>query len=429
MMVCARLPAIAPSLDASRASGVRSFASMRLASSALLAALAALAAVGCSNESEAVNPLSTKPTLGEATQAVPFTAPPAGVVTQLANNNLDVVSHDGRVFLAFRTAPSHFASPMTEMYVVSSTDQQQWTFETKIALGTDVREPRFLSFGGQLFLYFAVLGTDALAFEPQGAKVTQYQGPGQWTAPVDVFVDEFIPWRAKVMNDTPYVIGYTGGEAIYDMSGDPLAIYFLTTKDGLTLEPVVPDKPVVLEGGGSETDAVFQDDGSLIVIVRNEAGDGTGWGSKICKAEAGALGEWKCEHDPRKFDSPLVFRHEQRIFLIARRQLENDGNYDLGMRDLSPEDQTGKYLIEYSFSPKRCALWEVDPEALSVSFVLDLPSMGDTCFPGLLYAGEKRYTIYNYSSPLSAVEEGEDWDWIVAQGRDTNIYRVDLTFP
>jgi hypothetical protein len=292
-----------------------------------------------------------------------------------------------------------------------------------------VREPRFLSFDGQLFLYFAVLGTESLKFEPQGAMVTRYEGPASWSAPAPVYVDEFIPWRTKVMNGTPYVFGYTGGGAIYDMSGDPLSIHFLTTKNGFDLEPVVAGKPVVVVGGGSETDAVLQDDGSLIVVVRNEAGDETGWGSKVCRAEADDLGTWACKGDPRKYDSPLVFRHGQRIFLIGRRQLANDGIYDLERRDLAHEDQTGMYEVEYSFSPKRCSLWEVDPVELSVSFVLDLPSMGDTCFPGLLAGEDGRYVVYNYSSPLEYLEDGEDWDWIVAQGRPTNIYKLDLTIP
>lgn len=394
-----------------------------------LAALAALTLGGCTTE-ESVEPTpKPQPTLGTAEQVVPFASPPAGVVTQDANNNLDVVAHDGKVFLAFRTAPTHFASDQTEMYVVSSTDEKTWQFEAKFALGTDVREPRLLSWDGQLFLYLAVLGKNPLKFEPQGVKVAKYEGPGQWSEPVDTYEDEFILWRSKVVNGTPYAVGYVGGDNIYNMTGDPITIHFLTTQNGFDLEPVVPGKPVVQTGGGSETDFVIQDDGSLIAVTRNEAGDETGWGSKICKAAAGDFGNWHCEGDKRKYDSPLVFRHGQRIFLIGRRQLANDGLYDLGMRDLDAKGQTGKYEVEYSFSPKRCSLWEVDPKTLTVSFVLDLPSMGDTCFPGLLDKGDGKFVVYNYTSPLEAIAEGEEWKWIEGQSRPTVIYRVELTMP
>src|SRR5215471_2315342 len=43
-------------------------------------------------------------------RVVPSDGLPPEVVAQQANNNLDVVRHsDGRVYLAWRTAPSHFA--------------------------------------------------------------------------------------------------------------------------------------------------------------------------------------------------------------------------------------------------------------------------------------------------------------------------------
>jgi hypothetical protein len=58
------------------------------------------------------------------------------------------VAHEGRCFLAFRTAQRRFASDKAELYVVSSTDPERWTLEARVALGSDVREPRLLSYGG-----------------------------------------------------------------------------------------------------------------------------------------------------------------------------------------------------------------------------------------------------------------------------------------
>lgn len=68
---------------------------------------------------------------------------------------------------------------------------------------------------------------------------------------------------------------------------------------------------------------------------------------------------------------------------------------------------------------KRFSLWKVDPDALSVSFVLGLPSRGDTCFAPALGAGEHEMTVYNYTSPL----DSEDLDWFRAQGGPTIIGR------
>ena len=387
-------------------------------------ALAALASglMGCSD----LTPFLGEPEIGEPEILVPFAEPPAGVVTQTSNNNLDIVTFEGRYYLAFRTAPTHFASEKTEMYVVSSEDQETWHLETKIAWGTDLREPRFLAYDGKLLLYFAKLGKDSLKFEPQGTFITRYESPGKWTEPIE-WTDQpgFIPWRLKVVDGTAYMIGYVGGENIYEIDGEPIFVQWLKSKDGLTWEPVVPGQPTVEEGGGSETDWVFLDDGGVIAVTRNEAGDEMGWGSKICRAEAQSLGEWRCVSDPKKYDSPLLFRHGARVYLVARRNVTETGNYDLFRRDLSPKEQTLLYLFSYSLEPKRCSLWEVDPEERKVHFVLDLPSFGDTCFPSQLPVSRSDYEIYNYTSPL----DGDDVDWFVGQGLPSSIYRIRLSLP
>jgi len=356
---------------------------------------------------------------------VPSDGLPAEVMDQNSNNNLDVVRHDGRIYFAFRTAPNHFAGTDTVLYVVSSDDEQSWRFETKIALATDLREPRFLSFDGKLFLYFAVLGANPVSFDPQGMKVTERLSDGTWTAPDWFYQPGFIPWRAKVVGGVPYLVTYVGGGNIYNGSGAPLEIHFLTTQDGRTFAPVVPGQPKILEGGGSEADFVFQDDGSLVAVVRNEAGDATGFGSKICRAEAGDLGNWHCVADPKKYDSPLVFRHGQDIYLIGRRNISPTGDYDLMMRNLSMMDQNLLYEVDYWNKPKRCSLWKVDPTALSVSFLVDLPSKGDTCFASTWQPTADRYVIYNYTSPLGGTD---DPTWMQGQLQATEIYRLVLDF-
>jgi hypothetical protein len=357
-------------------------------------------------------------------QLVPSPALPPEVVPQTSNNNLDVVEHDGELFFAFRTAPTHFASTETHLYVMSSPDGDVWQHEATFAMGTDLREPRFLSWNGQLWLFFAVLGKDPLDFEPQGTMVSRYEGPGRWSEPEPFYEKGFIPWRAKVLDGVPYIIGYVGGENIYDPARKPIYIHWLTTADGVDWEPVVPGQPVVQTGGGSETDFVFLDDGALIAVQRNEKGDELGWGSKICRAEPGALGQWQCVGDPRKFDSPLLFRQGADIWLVARRNLNGTGNYDLGLRDLTPEEQTNRYEVDYSTHRKRCSLWKVDPDLLKVDFVQDLPSKGDTCFPSMLRMTPQSVELYNYSSPVY----GADLPWIGGQLNETRIYRMLLTF-
>ena len=383
----------------------------------VLALLAALA--GCHGSPD------NAPTLSDLDMVVPSGALPAEVELQNANNNLDAIFHEGRFYLAFRTGPTHFASPEVVLYVLSSTDRRTWTYEAEFSLCRDLREPRLLSFDGRLFLYFAVLGTSPVGFEPGWMMATERRGPGDWTEPEMFHEEGFIAWRTKTIEGTPYMLAYKGGENIYELGSDPIEVHWLTTRNGFDWTPVVPGRPVVLKGGNSETDFVFLQDGSLLAVSRNEAGDEMGWGMKICRAAAEDLGEWECVADPKKYDSPLLFRHRDDVYLIGRRNLTGTGDYDLYYRHLPFFLQTLAYELDYWFRPKRCALWRVDSQTLSVEHMLDLPSCGDTCFPATVPLGGGRYLIYNYTSPL----DGTDPFWLQGQLGPTHIYSVVLTIP
>ena len=84
---------------------------------------------------------------------VPSNPLPAEVGLDHANNNVEIIFHQGRLFMAWRQAETHFASPDVKMQVVSSEDEGvTWAYETTIAIGTDVREPRFVSIEGYQIL-------------------------------------------------------------------------------------------------------------------------------------------------------------------------------------------------------------------------------------------------------------------------------------
>ena len=383
---------------------------------------------------------SNEPAISGLSWVVPSAGLPAEVTLGGSNNNLDVAEHQGRVFLAFRTSENHFASPGTVLWVVSSDDQSTWRHEGHFAMGTDLREPRFLAWQGRLWLYFGVLGKDPADFEPQGARAAEYKGVGQWDGPkkvLDLGNGGFIPWRIRVLADgRPVMIGYDGGENVYASGGGKIRVQLLTTSDGWTWTALVPGKPVVREGGGSEADFAIEDDGALVAVIRNEAGEigdchgsaeGVCFGAWVCRAEPGAWADWTCTHDPRKYDSPLMLRAGGQSWLIGRRSLGNEGLFDLGAPAKTIADVYTSYQLAWWSAGKRCALWRVDSKSGSVSFVLDLPSAGDTCFASALpVAGEARaFTVYNYTSPLDD-RSRLDIKWLQGQLGQTRIYRARL---
>jgi hypothetical protein len=219
------------------------------------------------------------------------------------------------------------------------------------------------------------------------------------------------------------VVAYGGADQMYELFGDPMRVELFVTENGRDLVPANAARPAVSEGGGSEADFTLNDAGELFAVVRNEAGDDTGYGSKICAAPADDVTSWSCRTDPRKFDSPLVFRHDGEIYLVARRNVTPSGAYDLdwGFGLV----RAGRNQIEYANQAKRCSLWRIDQEERRVAFVLDLPSRGDTCFPGVVHGpGAGEVTVYDYSSDI----DGPELPWRIGQRRPTFIYRHVLRF-
>jgi hypothetical protein len=59
---------------------------------------------------------------GQPIWVVPSEGLPAEVEPMAANNNVDIAFHRGRLYLAWRSAPSHFASKAVKIYIVSCAD-------------------------------------------------------------------------------------------------------------------------------------------------------------------------------------------------------------------------------------------------------------------------------------------------------------------
>lgn len=371
-------------------------------------------------------------TIVETRRIVPSEGLPPEARAQTSNNNLDVIRFEGRVYLAFRTGPSHFASPEVRMHLVSSEDEITWRHERSYVRSTDLREPRFLEVGGSLFLYLAELGANPGDFEPMGTLVSERSADGSWADPVALpELANAIAWRTRTetIEGTPthFMLAYYGGEMIYDFLEEPMIrVDLLTTIDGRTWTAFDPAHRTLYVGGASETDFSVGAGGELVGVMRNEAGDAvSGFGSRVCHAMPGALAEWSCVSDPRKFDSPLMFFHDGEHYLVGRRNVTETGNYDLMTDERTHLRRALANQIAYRNAPKRCALWRYVPEEEGFGFVLDLPSRGDTCFPGRLDgARPDEIVIYNYTSD----PEGPDVAWGVGQEGPTYIDRHVLRF-
>jgi len=367
-----------------------------------------------------------KPVVAPPITVVPSDGLPPQVVDNRSNNNVHVIRHAGRIYMVFRTAKWHIASEDARLYVVSSRDQVHWRFEGAFQYGRDLREARLMWWRGRLYLYFALLGANPAAFEPGGTMATRELAPGRWTPPRRILFDDFIPWAVKLHRGAPYMLGYTGGGGTFTPKPPDKKVFWLTTSDGFHWRPVDPARPVVYKGQCGETDFLFRADGSLVTACQTENNDRLGWGAKVCTAPPGHSSRWTCRGDTRRLDSPFLFQHRGAVYVIARRQPFFNGDYDLHYDWLPNRDaKFALYDASYAGTPKRCAVWRIDPRSRKFEPVIDIPGHGDTCYPAVIPLSPDRYLVYNYTSPLNYPDE--PWGTALLHG-PTLIYRTILTF-
>lgn len=347
---------------------------------------------------------------------VPGPGLPEDLEVYASNNVIDLVQFEDRTYLAFRTAPTHYAYEHARLVLLSSPDRRTWTREHEFMLDTDLREPRFLVFQGRLFLYFLKCGRNPLAFEPQGSFVTERQADGSWTPPEPIYKPGYVVWRARTHDGLAYMSVYNG-VGMYSITAPPGEVRLLTSGDGRNWK-AISDAPQVNASGAEEGDFEFDADGNLVAMVRLEM-----LGSMVCTAPKEDLGCWTCGFTPHKFDGPFLFRRGQDFYVIARRGV--DGAFNRGADFLPATLERLYYLLRYSQTRKRTTLYKLDPGAREMHPLLDFPSCGDTAYAAMIpLDAHSYYTVY-YSTPY----DGPDWPWTLGQVIGCHIYQTTLTFP
>ena len=336
---------------------------------------------------------------------------PVEITPAASNNNVDIHFFQDRLFIAWRSSPTHFAGDETTMWIMSSADQgATWEYETHIAMDADVREPRFVSSEDMLQFSYFEAGTNPAAFEPKQLWRI-FRQAGQWSSP-EVFGEEkSVLWDIKYRNGLFYMTTYDGGHYSAD---EPVYVRFWSSLDGIDWS-FVNGKEAVYVGGVSEVAFEFDSVGNLWAVGRNEDGDETGAGTQICFAPVQDLSAWEClQHsDPERYDSPEMFRHGDQIYLLGR--IDRGGTF-------GPDGD----LISYSLRPKGFGLFRLNQDSFTLELINELPGVGDTSFPSVRRVSENHFLFANYTSPL----DDPDISWFEAQmsSRGTQIYLMNLYF-
>jgi len=327
---------------------------------------------------------------------------------------VDAIAYNGRYYMSCRSAPTHFPSKKTRLYVLSSADMKNWQVEQEYALGCDIREPRFTIQQDSLYLYFFTGSKHWYEFKPRELLVAASKGDGSWTTLASTGLDGYVPWRIRRKDDTLYMSAYYGVN-LYNKSHKGDLRLFVST-DGRSWTPL-SEEPQVSEATAEEGEFIFDRHGNLYGTVRLES-----TGSLIVRADAGNIAKWQYKRSKFKYDSALLFEHKEELYLIARRNVP--GEVDRSKPWLGQNFRRLLNLAKYSLSSKRTALYKIDKQNLEVIHLMDFPSTGDNAFPAIVKLSENQYGVFNYSSDI----EEHNKIWIEGQVGKTYLYYSTLTF-
>lgn len=343
-------------------------------------------------------------------QIIPAKNLPPQVKSLHAHNNLDVAEFKGRYYVAYRTAPTHFASAKVCMYILSTADFTTWQFEQEIKFKSDLREPRFFQNNDTLFFTFFKAGSNMFRFEPQGIFETYLAGT-QWSTIKELDIPlGYVPWRIKRLNGLFYMSTYDGVNE-YKLN-TACATRFFVSADGMQWDSLSYDAQLLHPRASAENEFVFAANGDMWGVTRLEFD-----GSYIFHASKDSLHKWQTWYSRHKFDSPLMFMHKGVPFLIARRNLDGDGTFY--RRDKKYKNN----LVRYSLTRKTTALYAMDTLNKTLIHIKDFPATGDCAFPGIAAINDSTYYVLNYSSNIHKRPK----NWLRGQLGRTNIYMSVLT--
>ncbi len=314
------------------------------------------------------------------------------------NSNTDMIFFRDHFYLVHASSPYHFATPECRLVVWRSKDARKWEKLSTVRVpGEDIRDPKFLSMGGRLYMY--VLKSVQFEAEPYKTAYVVSDDGKQWSGLTDMDPEGWLFWRPKTRDGKTWYL-----PAYWWEHGKSM---LLSSADGYRWKKV---SDIYAGGRNDETAIEFMPDGTMIATLRLEYSDslfGDSRASTGIRVSRPPYTEWTgIEDKSTRLDGPALFSYNKRIYAIGRRHAGTPG------------------LINHHgsiFTKKRTSLYLVTPERLL--FLSDLPSAGDTTYAGYVKKGDILYFSYYTSDPK------RDVPWIMGMVLKSPILMARLDLP
>lgn len=289
----------------------------------------------------------------------------------LHNSNTDLIYWRDHFYLVHAQSPYHMGNTNSRLVVRRSADARTWEKVAELQVpGEDIRDPKLAAINDQLFLY--ALQNSNFEPEPFGTVLSTSVDGSNWTALEPIEPQGWLLWRPKTYDgETWYATAYwhEHGKSALLKSSDGRAWEFVST---------------IHEGDrNDETALEFLPDGRMLATARLEGAD-RAWhqGSK----NAATLLAWadppytawtKTRSQTSRLDGPALFAYDGQVYAAGR---------------FDPEGLERWFGMSSVLGRKRTALYRVTPDELVR--LTDLPSSGDTSYPGVVLKDGDLYISY-----------------------------------
>lgn len=275
------------------------------------------------------------------------------------NSFVDLVRFRQQWFCTFREGERHVYGEDGRIRVIRSSDGKNWESAVLLAEeGVDLRDPKInVTPDGRLMLVMGGSVYDGRTLVEKQPRVSFSADGGQWSKPEPVLEKGDWLWRVTWFGDTAYGVSYVSAEEDWELK-------LFKSNDGKDYELVTC---LEVPGSPNETTLRFTETGEMIALVRRESGSRTAW---IGVSSEEPYTEWTWSDTGYRIGGPNF------IILPDGSMWASGRGYGEGQ--LRSTVLAG--MTTDSYSP-----------------VLNLPSGGDTSYPGMVWHRGLLWIAY-YSS-------------------------------
>lgn len=279
----------------------------------------------------------------------------------------DLIRYKNAFYCAFREGPDHVSGPSGTARVLKSADGKNWESIASFKLeNLDIRDPKLsVTPDNRIMVLMDVESYSNGKVATRKPYVSFSDGSGsEFSEPLESAVDPAIAvksdwvWRVTWHDGVGYAIDY-----------QPNGIYLLKTDDGRSFRNV---SRLAIDGSPNESTIRFDKNGKMYVLIRREEADRMG----ILAVSEAPYQEWTFNKLDQRLGGPNF------IFL-------NDSTLAIGSRQYPVEGSAG------DDGPKT-SIFLADTKG-KIFKTIQLPSGGDTSYPGMLIYKDEMWVSY-YSS-------------------------------